>query len=176
MAVPIDDLHERSTLSTKTWWPFDHPPKGTCVPGCRLYGRCHCGCGERPTLSPATFERHARIKGRPYAFRRGHQTRVVIRHGGHWSRRGVAVDKIRPLLAWLHQKHGTWEAVATLLRIPTSTIKGYANNARRRRVPPDAARKIQRLVLAHRNRGSALDRWETEPGFRRHPQMWRSSG
>jgi hypothetical protein len=153
---------------TKEPWTFDLPPSGTCTPGCGLYGRCHCGCGELRTRAPATLVRAGRVKGRPYIFRRGHQTRRVVRSGGHWSRRGIPAAKVRPLLAWLHEQHGIWDQVAVLLRMSTSTIKGYANNAQRRRVPPEAARRIQQLVLAHRRQGSVLDQWETQPGIRPH--------
>jgi hypothetical protein len=76
------------------------------------------------------------------------------------------VERVRPLLVWLHERHGTWRAVADLLRIPVGTIKGYANNRRRVRVPPESARRIQQLVLAHRRRRTLLDAWETEPGVR----------
>jgi hypothetical protein len=104
-------------------------------------------------------------------FLAGHHARVFKRTDGSWSKTGVPVDRVRPLLAWLHERHRTWDAVAALLRMPTSTIKGYANNKQRRSVPPDAAKRIQALVLAHRKRGSALDRWETEPGFRQIPTV-----
>jgi hypothetical protein len=160
---------------TRTWWRFDHPPAGTCIPSCRLYGWCHCGCGERPTWSPATVKEAGRVRGRPYAFRAGHQARVRMRHGGGaWSKHGVPVSRIRPLLRWLHERHGTWDEVAKLLRMPMSTIKGYANNARRRRVPPEAARRIQQLVLAHRKGRSVLDQWESEPGMRPVVVLWRA--
>jgi hypothetical protein len=157
---------------TKTWWPFTHPPAGTCVPDCRLYARCHCGCGEHPTWSPATVEEAKRIRGRPYTFRAGHQARVLLHQGGGWSRQGVPVEQVRPLLEWLHERHGKWDEVATLLRMPRSTIKGYANNARRQRVPPEAAKRIQQLVMAHRKRGSVLDQWESEPGMRPVIVLW----
>jgi hypothetical protein len=157
---------------TRTWWPFDHPPGGTCVPDCRSYGRCHCGCGESPTWSPATVEDAGRIRGRPYTFRCGHQARVLLNAGGGaWSKHGIPVGQVRPLLKWLHERHGSWDQVAILLRIPMSTIKGYANNAQRRRVPPEAARRIQQLVLAHRKR-SVLDQWESEPGMRPVIVLW----
>ena len=88
------------------------------------------------------------------------------RHAGHWSKNGVPVERVRPLLSWLHERHGTWNTVAELLRMPVGTIKGYANNTKRRRVPPEAAGRILRLVLAHRKKGWQLDQWESEPGVR----------
>jgi hypothetical protein len=157
---------------TKTWWPYDHPPGGTCVPDCRLYALCHCGCGEHPRRSSKTVKDAGRVQGRPYTFRSGHQARVLLYHGGGWSKQGVAVERVRPLLRWLHERHGTWDEVATLLRMKESTIKGYANNARRRRVPPEAARRIQQLVVAHRKRRSILDQWESEPGTRPLIALW----
>jgi hypothetical protein len=117
-------------------------------------------------MSVATVASDSRVQGRPFALCRGHQARVLNRGGGHWTRRGVPVGKVRPLLAWLHQRHGTWNEVAALLRMSTSTIKGYANNTRRRNVPPEAARRIQQLVVAHRPHRSVLDQWETVPGRR----------
>lgn len=160
------DGSAQSTHATRSRWAFTHPPAGTCTPGCRLYGRCHCGCGEHPTRATTTFGRGNRVRDRPYVFRSGHQARVLLVEGGHWSKRGIPVERIRPLLGWLHERHGTWHAVAQLLRMPMSTIKGYANNSNRRRVPPESARRIQQLVLAHRPQKSVLDHWETEPGIR----------
>ena len=145
-------------------WQYRHPPLGTCDKQCRSYGVCHCGCGERTRRSAETFRRGRRVRGEPYVFCSGHHSRVFPReHGGHWSKNGVPVERVRPLLAWLHERHGTWQGVAELLRIPADTIKGYANNRNRRRVPPDSARRIQQVVLAHRKRRSWLDQWETEP-------------
>jgi len=62
--------------------------------------------------------------------------------------------------------------------MPTSTIKGYANNTRRKRVPPGSARRIQQLVLAHRSkreRSTLLDQWESEPGLRPVITLWPSA-
>jgi hypothetical protein len=155
-------------------WPFTHPPTGTCVGRCESYGRCHCGCGERPRESSVTFEPDHRVQGEPHVFRSGHHSRVFPRRAGHWSKNGVPVERVRPLLSWLHKRHGTWHAVAALLRMPVGTIRGYANNAERRRVPPEAAHQILRLVLAHRKRGGNWINGKPSPecdeilsGFRR---------
>jgi hypothetical protein len=50
--------------------------------------------------------------------------------------------------------------------MPEGTIRGYVYNRRRKRVPPQTAKRITDLVLAHRKRAGLLDMWEEEPGLR----------
>lgn len=147
-------------------WRFAHPPRGTCVPGCRSYGRCHCGCGARPKFSQVTHVPADRCRGHPFTFVSGHQQRVAHPRAGIWSRNGVAIEKVRPMLFWLRDRHGSMRAVAMLLRMPEGTVRGYAYNQRRKRVPPDAARRIAALVLAHRKPRHVVDTWEELPGLR----------
>ncbi|MEX0991436.1 MAG: hypothetical protein WD004_04105 [Actinomycetota bacterium] len=109
-----------------------------------------------------TFQRGHRYAGEPYVFRSGHHARVFPRQAGVWSRRGVEVERVRPLLAWLHERYGDWRTVAMLLDMPVSTLKGHANNSKRKRVPPDTAARIQRLVLSHRRGRSWIDQWEVD--------------
>jgi hypothetical protein len=149
-----EDQPPRSSL-----WRFPHPARGTCIPSCTSYGRCHCGCGSRPKLSEVTSTKGHRVAGRPFTFVSGHQMRVAHPHAGIWSRNGVPVEKIRPLLFWLRERHGSIRAVATLLQIPEATIRGYVYNTKRKRVPPEAARRIVALVLAHRKSVGLLDMW-----------------
>jgi hypothetical protein len=78
----------------------------------------------------------------------------------------VAVEKIRPLLFWLRERHGSMREVAVLLGMPESTVRGYVYNRKRKRVPPQTAQRIARLVLAHRKRSGPLDLWEEDPGIR----------
>lgn len=85
---------------------------------------------------------------------------------GIWSRNGVPIEKIRPLLLWLREQHGTIRAVAILLDMPEGTIRGYVYNAKRKRVPPRSARKITQVVLAHNKPYRPLDMWEERPGLR----------
>jgi hypothetical protein len=160
----IDRLEEVRNCSLE--WPFDHPAQGTCVPGCSSYGTCHCGCGARPKLSQITFLSSRRVAGRPFTFVSGHQLRVAHPRAGIWSRNGVPVQRIRPLLLWLRERHGSIRAVAILLDTPEATIRGYLYNTKRKRVPPHTARKIADLVLAHRKQTRLLDTWEEQPGLR----------
>jgi hypothetical protein len=170
-------------------WPFSHPPRGTCAAGCPSYGRCHCGCGGRPTLSQITHERLGRTAGRPFTFVSGHQLRVAHPRAGIWSRNGVPVEQVRPLIFWLRDRLGSVRAVAVMLQMPEATVRGYVYNSRRKRVPPHAAKRIVRLVLAHRKPNGPLDIWEEQPGIRlpdvlpmmrpptrRHPVASRTAG
>jgi hypothetical protein len=82
------------------------------------------------------------------------------------SKNGVPIEQIRPLLFWLRERHGSIKAVAIMLDTPEATIRGYAYNTKRKRVPPDTARRIVNLVLAHRKQPRLLDTWEEQPGLR----------
>lgn len=147
-------------------WAFLHPTRGTCVPGCSLYGTCHCGCGARPKISRVTSDSTFRAAGRPFIFVAGHQLRVVHPRAGIWSKNGIPIQRVRPLLLWLRERHGSIRAVAILLGTPEATIRGYVYNTKRKRVPPQTARKIAEVVLAHRKRIRPLEMWEEQPGLR----------
>jgi len=76
--------HDEDLLRDGTRWLFGHPTRGTCVPGCSSYGKCHCGCGVRPKVSHITVPSTHRIAGRPFTFpSRGHQLRVIARMPGY---------------------------------------------------------------------------------------------
>ncbi|MEX0832396.1 MAG: hypothetical protein WD757_05870 [Actinomycetota bacterium] len=62
--------------------------------------------------------------------------------------------------------------MAVLLRMPEATVRGYAYNLKRKRVPPAAGRAIVRLVLAHKGPTGPLDLWEESPGFRDESVVW----
>lgn len=158
--------HTEGPDGAQVRWPFPHPRGGTCVPGCSSYGWCHCGCGGRPKLSHVTHERSGRFASRPFTFVPGHQIRVAHPRAGIWSRNGVPVERIRPLVFWLRERLGSMRAVAAVLQMPEATVRGYVYNRKRKRVLPEAARRIANLVLAHRKRTGPLDLWEEEPGLR----------
>jgi len=137
------------------------------VVACSSYGRCHCGCGGKPKRSQVTHAKGSRYKDQPYVFVAGHQARVLHARAGAWSAQGVPVERVRPLLLWLRARHGSLEEVALLVRIPRATLHGYCYNRKRKRVPPDAARAIAELVLAHRRTsGVSIDTWAVPPGLR----------
>ena len=120
-------------------WGFPHPTRGTCIVGCRSYGHCHCGCGGRPKRSEVTYVTGSRYRGRPYVFLSGHHLRVVHPRAGTWSKNGVPIERIRPLILWLRERHGSMRAVAELLAMPESTLRGHVYNTKRKRVPPATA-------------------------------------
>jgi hypothetical protein len=95
-----------------------------------------------------------------------HQLRVVHPRAGHLVEERRSHERIRPLLFWLRERHGSIRAVAMLLEIPEATIKGYVYNSKRKRVPPQAARRIVELMLAHRRTTRPWDMWEELPGTR----------
>ncbi len=101
---------------TRPGWGYPHAPRGTCLLGCPSYGWCHCGCGTRPKQSEVTYATGSRYRGRPYVFVPGHHLRVVHPRAGMWSKNGVAVEKVRPLVFWLRERHGTMRAVADMGR------------------------------------------------------------
>jgi hypothetical protein len=100
----------------------------------------------------------SRQKGRPYVFSRGHHIRVLHPRVGAFMRTGVEVERARPLIFWLRSKHGTMRVVAEMLRIPESTLRGYAYKQQLKHIPPRAAERIVRSVLAHKG-GSVV--WST---------------
>jgi hypothetical protein len=140
-------------------WHHLHPPHGTCVVGCPSYGTCHCGCSGRPKQSKVTYADGRCFRNRPYVFVPGHHLRVIHPRAGSWSKNGVDVEKIRPLVFWLRERHGSIRGVADLMGMPESTLRGYAYNTKPKRVPAPNAKRIVALVLAHRRRVDLSDSW-----------------
>lgn len=95
---------------------------------------------------------------------RGHRARVFITGGGAWTARGVDISRVRPLLVWLRTKHGSVKAVAQLLGMPVSTVRGYMYKSSIQRVPGPAAEAIASSVLAHRSRrpDPLASQWELD--------------
>jgi hypothetical protein len=46
------------------------------------YGYCHCGCGQKTTIAPATERKRGYVKGKPYKFVKGHNFRCCEDHRG----------------------------------------------------------------------------------------------
>lgn len=130
-----------------------HPSSGTCVPGCALYGRCHCGCGEEAKVHRnPTDRRRGYVRGRPYVFRAGHAGRVVF-----IRRRLVPIDTPRRLARWLIRRYGV-DGAAELLGLHRGTLGKLAYSRSQRGTAPWLAERLVRVVLAHR-RPVAL--WDT---------------
>lgn len=131
-------------------WVFAHEPRGTCEEDCPSYGHCHCGCGRKTRRSLITDKNRRQRKGRPYVFSPGHHMRLFHPRAGAYSKAGVEVERVRPLIMWLRTQHGTMRGVAHVVRIPESTLRGYAYKQELQRVPPEAAKKIIGAVLTLR--------------------------
>lgn len=144
-------------------WAYAHRRGGTCDGGCPDHGSCHCGCGESTQRCGVDRPEHGHRKGEPFVFKRGHRARVVTAGGGAWTARGVEVERVRPLLHWLRSRHGSVRAVAELLDMSPSTVRGYLYKQDICRVPAPTASAIVSLVLAHRPARRAESRWELDP-------------
>lgn len=61
-----------------------HPNRGTCVPDCGFYGKCHCGCGEPTSIASYNRSEDGRVKGEPMIWLKGHHKRELP---SEWSKR-----------------------------------------------------------------------------------------
>lgn len=61
-------------------WKYKHPTHGTCEPGCRAYGWCHCGCGAHTRTNPKGYASKNRVANRPMVFVNGHAGVLVSSH------------------------------------------------------------------------------------------------
>ena len=149
-------------------WAYQHRAGGTCRPACPDRGRCHCGCGEG--TQPCAIDRASAgyRKGQPFVFKRGHRARVMTSGRGAWSAKGVEVERVRPLVEWLRSRHGSVRAVAELLDMSPSTLRGYLYKHDIHRVPAPTAAAIASLVLAHRPPRALESGWELDPITRWH--------
>ena len=141
-------------------WPFGHAPRGTCLDSCPSFGSCHCGCGRRTKATIHDDVGTSRRRGMPYVFSPGHHMRIFHPGAGAYVRSGVEVTRIRPLIFWLRERHGTMRAVATWLGVPESTLRGYAYKQELQRIPPDAAKKIVAAVMMYRPASTSWHGWE----------------
>ena len=156
MGQPARAEDERTATAI---WTFDHAPRGTCHQRCPLFGRCHCGCGRRTRPTIHDDENLHRRRGMPHVFCSGHHMRIFHPRAGAFVRSGVEIERVRPLIYWLRHRQGSMRAVATLLGVPESTLRGYAYKQSLKRIPPAAAKEIVAAVLTLRQ-ASAWNGWE----------------
>ncbi len=95
---------------------FKHPLHGTCVPGCPLYGLCHCGCGEHTRINPKTYSVYGVVAHRPSVFRQNHNPRQTqhLKVGGKGT---IPVSRVFRLLDFLQQEHRVDSSKALSLRL-----------------------------------------------------------
>lgn len=127
-------------------WPYDHPPRGTCEPGCPLYGICHCGCGQPTKLAPSSSAARSCVGGRLRVWLRGHASRLP-KDGSE------AAEQAREVLERLVAAYGSVAAV------------GRAYSARFSLRERSGERQLSRIRAGRAVRAETLDRLET---------LWRS--
>lgn len=135
-----------------------HPLMGTCNDkACPMHGYCHCGCGRKP--KPASQNRASRhlTKGMPAMWCSGHH-----HHGGGFKQTGIPVEKVRPLLAWLHKRYGSYRELSAIFNIPVGSLFCVATSKRQKTVSPALARKIRDAVLIHKRPQNVLGTYEVD--------------
>ena len=123
---------------------FAHPLRGTCVPGCRLYGLCHCGCGRRTTLVAAAHKRKAAELGLPRVFVNNHHAPPK------YSRSGIPAGLIRADLEEAIRQFGTGHRVGELIGRSDAWIS-HVRKGRIRRVHLAFAHRIAELARGTRS-------------------------
>lgn len=131
-------------------WPYDHPRRGTCEPGCPSYGSCHCGCDRSTSLARwnRNYDDGTRsVKGRPMIFVCGHKA-------PDWKSRGCMANgvpraKLLPYFQQAIDQAGGVFALALRIGMPEGTVYSNLHHARngRGRCSPEFARRV--LLVAH---------------------------
>lgn len=143
---------------------WSHPGRGTCVPGCPLWGGCHCGCGSSTSLAVQNRlnGRGKAVRGRPLLWVHGHAARWRQTGGGAaWTRRGIPAERVRPLAEFLVRLYGTQRAAAQLAGVSESSLS-LLRKGGIRRVSPPLAQRIVDLVLASRRPRDPMATFELE--------------
>lgn len=125
----------------------NHQRRGTCNNNrCRFFGLCHCGCGLKTKLAIAKNTRDQAEKDKPWIWHPGH---CPQKGGGAYLRRGVPIEKIKPLLYFLQKQYQTLDDLEIVTGVKSRTIKRYLYNNNKHVVPENVI-KIVKAVAAHR--------------------------
>lgn len=154
---------------------FDHPPRGTCVPGCPVYGRCHCLCG-MPTSINNDQSRTDRsvVRGRPFVFRRAHHLRELQRPNIRYAY-SMPVQRVLPLVEFLFDQYGTHVKTAEAIGVGERAVRAWRRGYVRR-VSPGTCRRIVAAVKAEeaRLRAAAIEPESLKRRHERHVKEGRS--
>ena len=126
--------------------------RGTCNPGCPMYGVCHCGCGEMPTMPRWNSVGENEVGGQPHAFVRYHHKRdpQAKLRGRKYSRSGVPIALVLPDLRALLHLHGSQRRVAQELGCAQSWVNAMLGG-KVRRTNLGMAQKIAEIARGGRN-------------------------
>ncbi len=113
----------RETRAVRPAFPIHYLDQGGSVNEDSIpYGFCHCGCGQRTTVSPRTSTAAGWVRGEPRFFKKGHHIRLIKRL--EWSSELWQVeDRGYETACWIWQqsidRHG-YAIYGSALRIQSS--------------------------------------------------------
>lgn len=146
-----------------------HPLRGACFPGCPHYGYCHCGCGQQTMIARRTDSRIGTVAKRPKVFVTRHH---LVRP---WSKEGIPITWVQPLLELLRHHHGTYRRAAAALGTSDRQVLGW-RRGENPIITPTWAGRIATEVLrirAERRRALGLSIYENDIPPR-PPTTWES--
>lgn len=143
-----------------------HELRGSCpTPACPKHGYCHCidNCGQRTAVAKWANSCQGVLRGYPNCFVRGHSRHhpdAKQPDTAGWSRRGVPIEKVKPLASWLRDRYG-FRGACEVAGVSFGTMDSILyGTGHRTRVADFTARRITETVLAHRQ--LRLDPWAFE--------------
>jgi hypothetical protein len=105
---------------------------GTCVPDCRLYGKCHCLCGQPTTIAKWSQHSHGYVGGRYFRYRWQHYHPKNPYDGDKCGVPYAAVAGMVEALWSELRLHGTAEQVGVSWRAVSMWHNGHMKYVQRR--------------------------------------------
>lgn len=156
-------------------WTYDHPPHGTCTPGCPSFGICHCECGQPSKVAVVNRVDHGRVEvaERPRVWLNGHCEKwrkiLGVQTGGSYTKVGVSVQPYRKKINWLWKLYGkepryggiSSRELAELIHLPYGTINTILYSTQTKKIAPLTAKAIDDFYEQH-FRGGRIIRFPTK--------------
>lgn len=127
--------------------------KGTCdFEDCEFHNKCHCGCGNIPSIAVSNQIIHLAKRGNPYMYVKHHNRkyRQPNNKTGCFVKNGKDIQKAKQCLGWLKNRYETWNEVGRITNLSPSFVKNIYYSKHRRNVSPITADKISKAILLHK--------------------------